>query len=211
MPKSTPCISETAWRFIETYFLHLRCRLAPTSTGFLLGLLFYPEDGGDILLRNVGLSPNCMALLDSTAVIASNPTGSTLFWNYVIIHRCEANLSVAARSEVWTVFASSNTGIVGSNHTQGMDVCMRLFCVSFVLCRQRPCDGLIPVQGVLVLKNWSETKRFTDALRSKVRATWYIYIYCWEQNGSNKIINVIRAKVFYMRHVAKTLLPSEIQ
>jgi hypothetical protein len=29
----------------------------------------------------------------------------------------------------WTVFSCSNTGIVGSNTTQGMDVCMCLFCV----------------------------------------------------------------------------------
>jgi hypothetical protein len=28
-----------------------------------------------------------------------------------------------------TVFAHSNTGIVGSNPTQDMDVCARLFCV----------------------------------------------------------------------------------
>jgi hypothetical protein len=32
-------------------------------------------------------------------------------------------------------------GTVGSNPAQGMDVCPRLCCV--VLCRQRPCDGLI--------------------------------------------------------------------
>jgi hypothetical protein len=31
-------------------------------TGFLLGLLFDPKDGGDTFLRNVGLSPNYMAL-----------------------------------------------------------------------------------------------------------------------------------------------------
>jgi hypothetical protein len=36
--------------------------------------------------------------------------------------------TVAARSKTWTVFARSNIGIVGSNPTQGMDVCV-LFCV----------------------------------------------------------------------------------
>jgi hypothetical protein len=36
---------------------------------------------------------------------------------------------VAARSTAWTVFARSNTGIVGSNPTWGMDVCVRLFCL----------------------------------------------------------------------------------
>jgi hypothetical protein len=32
------------------------------------------------------------------------------------------------------VFAPSNTGIVVSIPTQGMDVCVRLFCVCVVLC-----------------------------------------------------------------------------
>jgi hypothetical protein len=37
-------------------------------------------------------------------------------------------ITMAARSEARTV-ARSNTGIMGSNPTQGMDVCVRLFCV----------------------------------------------------------------------------------
>jgi hypothetical protein len=36
--------------------------LACSTNGFLLGLLLYPEDGGDILLRNIGLSANYAAL-----------------------------------------------------------------------------------------------------------------------------------------------------
>jgi hypothetical protein len=44
-------------------------------------------------------------------------------------------ITVAARSNALTVFASSDTGIVGSNPTQGMDVCLRLFCVCVVMCR----------------------------------------------------------------------------
>jgi hypothetical protein len=35
----------------------------PPSATYLLGLHFDREDGGDILLRNVGLSPNYTALL----------------------------------------------------------------------------------------------------------------------------------------------------
>jgi hypothetical protein len=35
-------------------------------------------------------------------------------------------ITVAARSKPWTVFARSNTGIMGLNPTQGMDVCVHL-------------------------------------------------------------------------------------
>jgi hypothetical protein len=58
--------------------------------------------------------------------------------------------TVAARSKAWTVFSRSNAGMVGSNPTQGMDVCVRLFCVCVGL---RVGSGLAtgwsPVQGVL--------------------------------------------------------------
>jgi hypothetical protein len=43
-------------------------------------------------------------------------------------------ITVTARSKAWMVFARSNTGIVGPNPTQGIDVCVRLFCVCVVLC-----------------------------------------------------------------------------
>jgi hypothetical protein len=32
-------------------------------------------------------------------------------------------------SKARTIFARLNRGIMGSNHTQGMDICVRLFCV----------------------------------------------------------------------------------
>jgi hypothetical protein len=38
-------------------------------------------------------------------------------------------IRVAERSKACTVLVRSNTGIVGSNLTQGMDICLRLFCV----------------------------------------------------------------------------------
>jgi hypothetical protein len=40
----------------------------------------------------------------------------------------------ATRAAAWTVFARSNTGIVGSNPTGGMDVRVCWFCVNVVLC-----------------------------------------------------------------------------
>jgi hypothetical protein len=48
---------------------------------------------------------------------------------HMFVYVLELCKSEAKRFKAWTVFASSNTGIVGSNSTQGMDV-----CVSFFLC-----------------------------------------------------------------------------
>jgi hypothetical protein len=46
--------------------------------------------------------------------------------------------------------ARSNIGVVGSNPTQGMDVCVRLFCVCVVLCvGSGLTTGRSPVEGVL--------------------------------------------------------------
>jgi hypothetical protein len=81
-------------------------------------------------------------------------------------------ITVAARSKAWNIFARSKAGIVGSNPTQGMDVCLCLFCVCI---GSGLAMGWSPVQGVpptvLGLRNWSETKRFADAVCSKVGAT----------------------------------------
>jgi hypothetical protein len=41
---------------------------------------------------------------------------------------------VVARSKVWTVFALSKAGIVGSNPTQGMDICVRVNSVFVLFC-----------------------------------------------------------------------------
>jgi hypothetical protein len=43
-------------------------------------------------------------------------------------------VTVAARSKARTVLPLSNAGKVGLNPTQGMDVCVPLFCVYVVLC-----------------------------------------------------------------------------
>jgi hypothetical protein len=55
-------------------------------------------------------------------------------------------VTVAAPSKAWTVFARSDTGIVGSNLAQGMDVwCAHAYilCLCCPVFRWRPCDGLI--------------------------------------------------------------------
>jgi hypothetical protein len=43
-------------------------------------------------------------------------------------------ITVSARSKAWTVFARSNAGIIGSNPTQGMDVCMCDYSVFVLSC-----------------------------------------------------------------------------
>jgi hypothetical protein len=41
---------------------------------------------------------------------------------------------VAARFKTWTVFASSNAVIVGSNPTRSMDVCVYVYSVFLFSC-----------------------------------------------------------------------------
>jgi hypothetical protein len=52
-------------------------------------------------------------------------------------------ITVAARSKAWTFFAQSNHGIVVSNSTWGMDVCVRILC----LCMQVEAFFLIGIVG----------------------------------------------------------------
>jgi hypothetical protein len=105
----------------------------------------------------------------TTALRTSNPTfflcgpKLTLFWvpcfilsswshHLLPVVNFYVPITVAARSnnKVWTVFTRSNTVIVVSNPTWGIDVCVHLFCVYAVLCAG---SGLAtcwsPVEGVL--------------------------------------------------------------
>jgi hypothetical protein len=56
-------------------------------------------------------------------------------------------ITVAARAKACTVFARSNTGVVGSNPTPGMYVCVRLFCVCAA--GSDLATGWSPVKGIL--------------------------------------------------------------
>jgi hypothetical protein len=51
----------------------------------------------------------------------------------ISVHLLYEPITAAAQSKAWTVYARSNTGIVGSNPTQGMDVCIVCVYSMFVL------------------------------------------------------------------------------
>jgi hypothetical protein len=59
-------------------------------------------------------------------------------------------ITVAVRNKTWTLFARSNAGIVGSNPTQGMDVCLRLCAfVLFCMFGSGLATGWSPAPGIL--------------------------------------------------------------
>jgi hypothetical protein len=67
-------------------------------------------------------------------------------------------ITVAARCKAWTILARSNAGIVGSNPTQGMDVCVRLLCVCVLYVDSGLATGWSPSKEsyrlCIGLKNW---------------------------------------------------------
>jgi hypothetical protein len=79
-------------------------------------------------------------------------------------------ITVAVRYKVWTLFARLKAGIVGSNPTQDMDICVHLFCVCIALCVGRGlATNWPPVQGVLPIvyigsKNWKTAKAQQSAV-----------------------------------------------
>jgi hypothetical protein len=70
-------------------------------------------------------------------------------------------ITVGARCKAWNFSACCNTGIVGSNLTWGMDVCV-FICVCVVLCAGSSlATGWSPVQGILPTVsrlNWKAAK-----------------------------------------------------
>jgi hypothetical protein len=67
-------------------------------------------------LRLLMLSCDCVSLMLDVRIYTYGP------------------IIVSARSKASTVFALSSARIVGSNPTQSMGVCIRLFCFCVVLC-----------------------------------------------------------------------------
>jgi hypothetical protein len=75
-----------------------------------------------------------------------------------------------------TVFSRSNAGIVGSNPTQGIDVCMRSFCVCVVLSLDSglatvwsPVRGVLPtVYRIKKLKNYQGPTKDSRAIEINI-------------------------------------------
>jgi hypothetical protein len=97
---------------------------------------------------------------------------SLISYHYLAIVWRTKPIAVAARSKAWNVFAHLNTGIVGSNPTQGMDVCV----YSVFVWGSGLATGWFPVQKVLPtvlrLRNWTDTKRFTDEEEEEEEEEW---------------------------------------
>jgi hypothetical protein len=68
------------------------------------------------------------------------------------------SITVAVQSKVY-----SNTGIVGSNLTEGMDVCFYFVCVQVEAFRRADTRPRGPIDSQK-LRNSSERKLLTDAL-----------------------------------------------
>jgi hypothetical protein len=70
--------------------------------------------------------------------------------NFFHVTRTWNPITVDTRSKAWSVFARSNTGIVDSNPSRGMNGSMLLFCICVVLCVDSGLEtGRSPTQGVL--------------------------------------------------------------
>jgi hypothetical protein len=67
-------------------------------------------------------------------------------WDITPCSLIEVPITMAARSKAWIVFVPSNIGVVSSNPTRGMDVCVSLFCVCV---GSGLATGWSSVQGVL--------------------------------------------------------------
>jgi hypothetical protein len=48
---------------------------------------------------------------------------------YIYSDQISWPITVATRSKAWTVLGRLNAGILSSNPTRGMDVCVHFFCV----------------------------------------------------------------------------------
>jgi hypothetical protein len=78
----------------------------------------------------------------------------------LFIYTLSLPITVAARSKTWTIFARSNACIVGSNPTQGMDVCVVLCVSSGLATSWSPVEGVLPnVYRIKKLQKWPRSNK----------------------------------------------------
>jgi hypothetical protein len=95
------------------------------------------------------------------------------------IKRSDSSITVATRSDAWTVFAHLNTVFAGSDPTRGTDVCLRLFCVCALLCvGSGLATGWSPVQGVL------PTMHGITKLKKRAGPWKELRSHCWKNETS---------------------------
>jgi hypothetical protein len=86
-----------------------------------------------------------------------------LIYEFLYVIRGIKQVRPAALSKVWAFFTRLNSEIMGSNPTQNIDICVRLFCVAVDLCvGSGLATGWSPVQRVILtvdrLRNWKGGK-----------------------------------------------------
>jgi hypothetical protein len=104
------------------------------------------------------------------------------FSNFVWVLYGSGPITVASRSEAWTVFARSNTGVVRSNPNRDMDVCVR-YCSGLA-------TGWSPVQGVLSTVYRITTLKSDHGPAKGCRAIdeWMNYMGCFVKSSIIKLI-----------------------
>jgi hypothetical protein len=150
-------------RFLLFYLSHL------LIVGFLFDLLFNPEDGGAMFLRNAcGLIPNYTALYSRKSCYSFpifqfvlNVGGQLHIPHMLNKQPVLQKMTNHSGRAIWGMnrLCPLEHWVVGSNPTRGKDVCVHLFCVSIVLCvGSGLATGWSPVQRVLPtayeLRNW---------------------------------------------------------
>jgi hypothetical protein len=101
-------------------------------------------------------------------------------------------ITVPERSKACTAFARSNAGIMGSNHTQGMDVCVHLFCACVVPCVGSSLStGWSPVQEVLpTLYSIAKLKKRPESNKGLYYHWWMMKkVYCYARKSSPQVPN----------------------
>jgi hypothetical protein len=114
------------WGRVEWLTVHWNSHIHPCSR---LDINSGHMDTGSSITLSFPPRPAKRTRSNGTYTLLSTPFNSFSIM-YTYVHML---ITVAARSKAWIVFVRSNTGIVCSNHTRGIDVCIVSVYSVFVL------------------------------------------------------------------------------